>query len=442
MPKFKTLTIVLALVVGATGGAVLRPRWQLHRALLAIAGADPAARGRGWEWLLAPGRERGTRRVDRRRADVGARLAAAGDDALLDGAEALQTCGLWGWRWQRADLVLREITLRAASPDRRTAHAAAHALVDAPLDAAPALVRRAVDALLAHPDPSVRAEAFGAACGWAGRDRGPWIAALAVPAGDAHLQDMRGLALFWCPPDRGPPALDPTPADGAPADLLPALLARGPADDDGAVYAAALLAERRLPPDEARRLAERWIRSFDDDEKRAGALLAALLGAHAALLERAAALEDVGRVRTAQRLARWVLGTAGTGPDPREIAHRARGGRGGDFDPDTVAYMLLAGEADAIAAITSPPPDPLAAAVRRRVWLIERFLPAWHAAAGRPADGGRPSVQLHFDRLEALRLLTRRRLRFDAASRTYTEITISAGFPGAGPAVPAASPAP
>ena len=122
---------------------------------------------------------------------------------------------------------------------------------------APALVRRAVDAFLAHPDPSVRAEAFGAACGWAGRDRGPWIAALAVPAGDAHLQDMRRLALFWCAPGRSPPAPDPTAVAGEPADLLPALLARGPADEDGAVCATALLAERRLPPAEALRLADR-----------------------------------------------------------------------------------------------------------------------------------------------------------------------------------------
>ena len=76
------------------------------------------------------------------------------------------------------------------------------------------------------------------------------------------------------------------------------------------------------------------------------------------------------------------------------------------------------------------------------MWLIERFLPAWHAAAGRPTDGDATAVRLHFDRLEALRLLTHRRLRFDAASRTYTEIATSAGFPGAGRSAPAASPGP
>ncbi|MHC4992489.1 MAG: serine/threonine-protein kinase, partial [Planctomycetota bacterium] len=58
-----------------------------------------------------------------------------------------------------------------------------------------------------------------------------------------------------------------------PPPLAREVLDLDPTEPDGSVYAAALLAERTLARDLAVDRAEAWIRSFDDDRKRAGALL-------------------------------------------------------------------------------------------------------------------------------------------------------------------------
>jgi hypothetical protein len=201
------------------------------------------------------------------------------------------------------------------------------------------------------------------------------------------------------------------------------VLALPPADPDGSVFAAALLAERVLPPDEASAQAQAWIRSFDDDEKRAGALLAALLGAHAALLERALASEDIPRVRTTLRLALIALGRDGGfgDEDPREFAHRTLRGADGDFNPDAALCMLAAGEPVGITLLSYPllPEAEIGPALQRRAWLLERFVPDWYTAVGRPTGGDRRGAALYVDRLEALRLLCARRARYDPVERIF-----------------------
>lgn len=214
--------------------------------------------------------------------------------------------------------------------------------------------------------------------------------------------------------------------EAVPLDAVRAILSLDPADEAGDVYAAALLAERRLPRDEAERLAESWIRSFNDDEKRAGALLAALLGEHLSLLKRAGEIEDVPAVRTTQRLALWAAGRPIGEEDPIEFAHRALHRAGDEFSADTALCMLLAGRIEAPALLTSPPGGDDPASARRRAWLIDRFLPAWHAAIGWPIGGDARALRLHFDRLEALRLLTQRDLRFDVRKKIYAETTSGA----------------
>jgi hypothetical protein len=210
-------------------------------------------------------------------------------------------------------------------------------------------------------------------------------------------------------------------------DSVRAILALDPADEALDVYAAVLLAERRLPRNEATSLAESWVRSFNDDEKRAGALLAALLGEHLALLKRACEIEDVSAVRTTQRLALWAAGEPIGEEDPIEFAHRALHRAEGGFSADTALCMLLAGRTEALALLTSPlAGDDLSAAALRRAWLIERFIPHWHAAVGRPIGGDGRALRLHFDRLEALRLLTQRDLQFDARKKIYAETSSGA----------------
>jgi hypothetical protein len=204
---------------------------------------------------------------------------------------------------------------------------------------------------------------------------------------------------------------------GAPAELVQAALAPV-TEPGGEVFAAVLLAERCLPPAEAADRAEAWIRSFDDDEKRAGALLAALLGVHRELLTDAHEAEDVPAVRTIQRLALGALGTTGGPADFSELVHRTlhRGG----LDPDVALCALAAGDPlplEALAAL--PDTADLRAAVHARAWLIERFVPAWHDRAGRPLGGDVAGLRLHFEGLNGLRVLTARRLAFDRDGKRF-----------------------
>lgn len=198
------------------------------------------------------------------------------------------------------------------------------------------------------------------------------------------------------------------------------LTAADPADPDGSVYAAVLLAERDLPPPRAAALAESWIRDLHDNRKRAGAHLAGLLGRHEGLLARAFDGEDMPAVRKAQRLALTVMGRSVGQGDPVEFAYRALYQPDGDFDPDTALCFLATGHREALKLLTSAPRGDAAAygrGVRRRAWLIERFVPGWHGAAGWPPTEAR-AVRLHFESLRALGVLSARRLEFDPPTRT------------------------
>lgn len=210
--------------------------------------------------------------------------------------------------------------------------------------------------------------------------------------------------------------------DGIPAETVRGLLAGSPADAEGSVYAAALLAERRLPRDEAVTHAEAWIRSFDDDEKRAGALLSALLGVHAELLEEALDLEDMPRVRTVQRLALAALGVTIGHEDLDEFGFRVLHLPGGALNPDTLLCLLAAGRGESLQFLTRRPPgdaETLGRAVQKQAWLTERFVPAWHEVVGRPIGSSVRGLRLYFDDLEAARMLTHRRLEFDSTRRVF-----------------------
>jgi hypothetical protein len=110
-----------------------------------------------------------------------------------------------------------------------------------------------------------------------------------------------------------------------------------------------------------------------------------------------------------------------------EFAHRVLRREDDVIRPDVVLAMLLAGQTEAIAYLTSHPSLESADAVQWRVWMIERLLPNWHEKTGRPIGGDRRAIRLHFDRLNALRLLLSRRLRFASEEKTYTVISSTAG---------------
>jgi hypothetical protein len=210
--------------------------------------------------------------------------------------------------------------------------------------------------------------------------------------------------------------------------MLEDLLVLHPDHEHPDVYAIVMLAEKHLNATDAAALAEQWIRSFDDNLKRAGALLAAMTGSCRELLRDAYELEDVVDVRATQRLALWAFGESLGDEDPMEFAHRVLHREDDVIRPDAVLAMLLAGRAEAIAYLTSRPSLESTDAVQWRAWMIERLLPDWHDETGRPIGGDRRAIRLHFDRLDALRLLLSRRLRFASENKTYTVISSSAGF--------------
>lgn len=519
MSKARITTIALAIILGAGGAWFGLPRLSRYRALNAITHDDASERRAGWTWLLARGGD-GRLRVVAELDRVNHALADAGDAALSDGAAVLRARNLWGWDRQEHALVLRELRLRAAAGKEA---AAAGALLEAPLDVDPRSLLKLINALLQSDFVAARQTAFLAACGWAGPERGDWIAALAPRGDDTDLRRARHLVTSWCDPapPLGPvdPAMPPEVVDavllrqvrldpddvgvllamcthptvappvvmpdvlryardpraldmlrrlardgnrgaefalqtrsadrdetqaklvladadqpvtirrlaawrwgGVPLDRVRALLALDAADEDGAVYATALLAERHLPRAEAEQQAEQWIRSFNDDEKRAGALLAALLGVHADLLQEALDLENVPRVRTVQRLALAALGVIRGAEDIDEFGFRALHLPGGGLDPDILLCLLAAGRTEALRFLTRRPPGDaakLGRAVQKQAWLIERFVPMWHDVVGRPIGSSVRGLFLYFDDLEASRMLYSRRWTFDAGRRVF-----------------------
>lgn len=195
---------------------------------------------------------------------------------------------------------------------------------------------------------------------------------------------------------------------------IESILESDPLEPDGSAYAAALVAERLLDHDAAVARSETWLRSLDPAFVRVGALLAALLGTHDELVAAALEAHTDGQVRTTLRVALIGLRRDRATADDRAFLHRAMHRDGDRFNPEAMMGMLMIGETDALAVLTTSPRGEWRLTVQPLAWLIERFLPTWHARAGRPMGGDAHGYRLHFDQLDALRLLTQRRLTFDA----------------------------
>ena len=473
MPWVRAVTLSLAGLAGVAAGWWALRVWPEYRALGAIASDDPARRADGWTWLGRADGPGNRPRASRLRSKIIDAVAEVPDAALLDAADALRPYRLWGFERVPRDLMLRELGLRAASADETSQRTAAREMTRCPLDTPPDETLHVFDALLYSASPSVRETALEAACGWLGRERAHRLDELSAPEADYALHRLAVLAGSWArtldppapldpdePPDlfeaqllcaaradpedatvvlearerwNGQPrpafeyilgySLDPR-ADGARTEPDRAPPAYDPTGPDTSVYAAALLAERRLEPKRASALAASWIHDLNDDRKRAGALLAALLGEHQDLLAQAYEREDIALVKTTQRLALHALGRPVGGDDPIEFAYRVLHRPDGDFNPDAALCLLAAGHRDALALLTTPPhPDGSASrgSIRQRSWLIKRFVPGWDQAVEAPAGGDQRGLRLHADLLRALRMLTQRRLVFDPQTRTYGE---------------------
>lgn len=205
-------------------------------------------------------------------------------------------------------------------------------------------------------------------------------------------------------------------------ELLRELLVDPIADADESVYTVALLAERHVESETQGDLAEQWMRDLNDDRKRAGALLAALIGEHVELLDELAELPDNARLRTTARLASASMTNDARRDKLNELGFRALHKPDGDFNADMLLAMLAAGYTDMLELLVDPPRGDWRMAIQQRAMLIERFIPHWHETAGRPISGDARTILLHFDWLRTRWLLDSRRLSFTTAERVYQPV--------------------
>ena len=452
MPRRWLVSIPIAIAIGVTGAWRLLPHWQLHRAITGVGADDASERAEAWTRferlsdrrpdLVLDVTEDGVEVVVWRVLDrLNTVLVDAGDDALIDGAAHLTMLGSWGWSTQPVELVLREMSL---TPDDARAQAdVASRLGAAPSDAPADALAERFSALLRHDVREVQSVSLAAACGFAGPARGDWLAGLDVstlPPDLAALHEAAVAIARGASPDferavDDPGTLARLAADpmASPerrllaawrgADVLPevvlVLLTLDVLEPDGPAYVPAMVAERRLDREDATACAEQWLRSFNDDEKRAGALLAALLGTNEATLRAAYDAENMPAVRRTMRLA--LLPFEPDAPELHEFAMRAFLGEG-RFDPDAALMLLRAGYAWPlrVAWRLAEPDDPeqLVARLQARSWLIERFVPPWFDQVGR-APGDARFVE--YERwLTAYVWLTARRLVFNPQRTVYT----------------------
>lgn len=207
------------------------------------------------------------------------------------------------------------------------------------------------------------------------------------------------------------------------------------ADEGGSVLASALLAEATGRT----RIASRWLRSLEDERKRAGAILAVLAdgerGSDAAAIARTQAATSEPRTRSLLRAAAWALAAArdlGIRDADREFVHRISHERDrGTLDPDVLALRLAAGDAEAVEALLEVPDPPErhdAEAVERwsermawRWLLVERFVPSLAESLGSPLGGARRDRALQQDLARSSWWALRSQLRFDPASRRWVQ---------------------
>jgi len=158
-----------------------------------------------------------------------------------------------------------------------------------------------------------------------------------------------------------------------------------PVAEDGSVWAAVLLAERFLTPENASELARTWLSSLDDDDRRAGILLAGLLGLPDQDIERILPSQslsaDVCRYVTVyQMIIKYRHNTnrnsiTATPSDilyARRIVSPALVGR----DLDILTALLAVHDEWAVRQILSASDMTASDRLMRFHWLIERFLPA------------------------------------------------------------------
>jgi hypothetical protein len=314
---------------------------------------------------------------------------------------------------------------RRSSVDLDDVDAVRRLLADSEVDTAAVLDASPVWALAAAGEPARRHLEMLAAEGrpdaaraiaFADRDR-VVRAERAVLADHSFGFDRRTIAAFRLLDADAPPG------DAAILNLLDA----GPADGDGTVHAAALLAWRGLSSTAAARLNARWLGADDADRRRAGIVLTAVRmvagnddvdPSLVSDLDRSAVDQTVdARTRRTARLATRPLGRwPHDDLDASSYAARTTRLDDGRLDADAVLLGVLAGDADASRRLTDTPrmaplPDPERAAAFARdvAWrraVVSSLAPERFRLVGEPIPGDENDLRLWIEALAADRLVS------------------------------------
>jgi hypothetical protein len=379
-----------------------------------IVESDAEKRQQAWVWLTGRDEGASTVRAQGLLSAINDMLDDASGEVLFDATAALRSVGFWGWPHQDHALVLRE-ALQRAQGEEVDMRIAIEQMADAPLDLPEQDVVAVYDAIFKSGNTTLRDEAMPGIFGWYGPEQYHRLPALRLLA-DEDSRRMVRIAVTW---GTGYAMRGPNQRAWAAFDAQAAMaqLEQSVVDEHGHVYIAALLAEHSLERPDASALARRWIVHLDNDRKRAGALLAALLGEHESLLAEAFDASTDPQVRTAMRLALHAFGQSVGEGDPMEFAYRAMHTAAGQLNPDTMMYMLIMGHEQAPYYLAKRPSPATVESIRPRNLLIERFLPTWHVQYA--VEDGEDHITAYYDALWTVWMIMHRHQRFDPQRKQY-----------------------
>lgn len=417
-------SLTLALGLGVVIAILLASRSDDSAALRQIVSDDPEQREQGWQWLTAIRNDEATSRAAIRIEQINEAIAEVEDTAtLMTAADHLRIVSLWDWEFQPTELVLRETALRArgGDADRKLA---ARMMARGPLEISETKVMPIFHDMLHAEDTAVREYATTVAFGWIGPKRRELLVMLPL-RDDEETRRLLRVGVYWAR-EQDRREIPPRVWERFDAEEAMQLLQHRVTDEDGMTYAAALLAEHSLPREDAAELARKWIVDYNNDRKRAGALLAVLLGVHEELLEDAYHAATDGQVRTTMRVALHALGRDVGNGDAVEFTHRVIHLEDGHINPDVLLCLLAAGNERAPKYLASTPRTLTGEAIRPRTLLIERFIPYWDVNEAIRFSGAEPLVA-YYESLHVLWMLTHRHQEFDPDSRTWLSVARNTG---------------
>ncbi len=414
-PRCSICSLVIALGLGMAMTLLVASRADDSRALDQIMAEQAQDRQSGWRWLMKKDAESGAPRAAVHLDLIREKLESAPDEVLFDASDALRRGDLWDWDVLPSELVLREAALRAAGDDADR-ELVIRQMATCPLDADEQLVLPVLKDLVRVEDEHLQRRAIEVAFGWIGPERNERLMMLPLRVEEDTRRLVR-VAVYWSQ-RYDTRAASPRSWARIDAEAARSQLQHSVTDHEGMAYVAALLAEHSLPRDEAVELARKWIVDLNNDRKRAGALLAALLGEHAELLVEAYEAASDGDVRTTQRAALMALGREVGDGDPLEFTHRAAHLPGGHINPDIVLCLLAAGYENAPRYLAKTPDDLAGEAIRARTLLAERFLPYWNIDDAVKHSWTEP-IKAYFESLWIVWALMHRWQEFDPETRTW-----------------------